>query len=524
MLLQAALGFSLALVDPLIKVFPGTAPQPVPYVAEAARGEVLTWQVVVHTDRPLEGIKVDVDGIKGLGKPRIRAIGYVPVDRSIPEAPKERIGTVPGLYPDPLLTDLPTSLKTGDTQAYWIDLPVSKNARPGTYSATFRFTGSGINGWQALSARVFSATVGRSRLWVTNWYANPPGDPFGHDPKFWKELEVYGKNMAEHRQNMAIVSPLSYAQLKPDGSFDFSVFNRFVETFKKAGVIGRIEGGHFGGRIGGVWSAQFEMTILELKDGKTAARNVDPAGPEADAFYAKFLPALVKDLKDHHWLDIYSQHLADEPIQANVGSYVAMRDLVRKYAPELKVMEATHTAKLAGSMDLWVPQFNYWADSYDFYRDRQAKGEEVWFYTCVYPQGEYANRFMELPLVETRLLHWLNFKYGATGYLHWGWNRWSMVGDPFKKTTYDQPGGSFLPAGDCFIVYPGKDGAVLDSIRWESMRDGIADYELLSMLKEKDPKHAEDLANRLVHGFTSYELDPAVFRSVRHELLEALSP
>lgn len=525
MLAFAALGLSLELVDPLVKVFSGDMPVSRPYVAEAARGEVATWQVVLRSDQAVTGLSATAGSLAGLGRPRIRAIGMVPVDKSIPDPPKDRIGTVPGLFPDPLLTTLPDHLGAGALQAYWVDLLIPRSAKPGDYTTDFKVTANGSAAQTVtLKLHVFPVWVGKSRLWVTNWYSPPPGDPRSNDPKFWKQLEVYGRNMAAHRQNMAYVSPISYTDLREDGTFDFSVFNRWVETMKRAGVIGRIEGGHLGGRKGGAWEALFEMTILERKDGKTISRSVDPTSPEADAFYAKFFPALVADLKAHHWLGIYSQHLADEPIPTNVGSYEAMRALARKYAPELKIIEATHTSNLAGAIEVWVPQFNYWAESYPFYRERQKLGEEVWYYTCVYPQGEYANRFMELPLVETRLLHWLNFRYGATGYLHWGWNHWAMVSpSPFEKTTYQQPGGSFLPAGDCFIVYPAPDGGVLDSIRWETMRDGIADYELLSMLSATDEPEAMRLASELVHGFTAYHIEPEKFRAVRHELLTDLS-
>ncbi|HTQ09591.1 MAG TPA: DUF4091 domain-containing protein, partial [Fimbriimonadaceae bacterium] len=439
-----------------------------------------------------------------------------------------RVGKIPGLYPDPLLPDLPTKLDAGGFQSYWVDLAIAKNAKPGDYSTDLKVVatedGQPVKETVTLKAKVYPVTVGKSRLWVTNWYSQPPGDPKTNDPKFWKELEVYGRSMASHRQNMAYVSPFTYTDIRPDGSFDFSVFDKWVETMEKAGVIGRIEGGHLGGRIGG-WTTQFNINILELKDGKTTQRAVDPTSPEADAFYSKFLPALVEDLKSHHWLGIYTQHIADEPIDENAKTYIAMRDLIRKYAPELKVMDANHSSKLAGAIDLWVPQLNYFCDSYPFYQEQQKQGAELWFYTCVYPQGEYANRFIELPLIKTRLLHWMNFKYGATGYLHWGWNRWSMMEPktPYEQVVYSNKNGDWLPAGDCFIVYPGKDGSIVDSIRWESMRDGIADYELLSMLANKDPAKAHALADRLILGFTSYVIDPAVFRQVRHELLTDLS-
>lgn len=538
---QAALPLEVRVVDPLIKVFSSDMPAHSNYRAEAAQGEFASWQVTFWSEKDLSGVKVTTKRLlnaagNDLGTPNVRLIGLVPVDKPIPTPPKSAVGSVPGLFPDPLLTAWPAEFPKGQARSFWVDIEVPQGAAPGDYSCELKLSAKSdaksVSAAATLSLRVFGAKVGKSRLWVTNWYSPSvmmqPSTEGLKDPEFWKGLETIAKNMAAHRQNVAVVSPIAYTEIREDGSFDFSVFDRWVQLFQRTGVIGRIEGGHFGGRINGVWSAQFEFTIRERKDGKTVSRNVAPDSADADAFYGKFLPALVAHLKAKKWLGIYSQHLADEPIESNIASYVVMRNLVRKYAPELKVLEANHTPKLAGSMDVWVPQFNYWADSYKFYQERQAKGEEVWFYTCVYPQGEYANRFLEHPLINTRLLHWVGFKYGATGYLHWGWNHWSMMLEqggksPFDKTTYQQQGGSFLPAGDCFIVYPGKSGQILDSIRWETMRDGIADYELLSMLGERDPKLAKELADRLVFAFDRYEDNPTTFRQVRRELLEALS-
>ena len=85
-------------------------------------------------------------------------------------------------------------------------------------------------------------------------------------------------------------------------------------------------------------------------------------------------------------------------------------------------------------------------------KNRETK---TWFYTCLAPQGDFANRFLEQPLIKTRLIHWLNFKYGATGYLHWGFNQWFTGNDPYKETTrMNEEGGNTLPGGDSWIVYP----------------------------------------------------------------------
>ena len=198
-----------------------------------------------------------------------------------------------------------------------------------------------------------------------------------------------------------------------------------------------------------------------------------------------------------------------------------MSALIRKHAPELCVIEACHTKNLTGSIQIWVPQLNFLHDDFEHYQQRQQAGEEVWFYTCVFPQGEYANRFIEQPLLKTRLLHWINFRYGMSGYLHWGYNFWRD--DPFRKLAIGVEGGALLlPAGDSWLVYPGKDGP-LDSIRFEAMRDGIVDHELLSRLAERAPAAAKRLVEKHVLDFNQYNTELTSFRASRRELLELLS-
>ncbi len=250
-------------------------------------------------------------------------------------------------------------------------------------------------------------------------------------------------------------------------------------------------------------------------------KRVDPGSPEADKFYSRFLPAFVNHLHDKGWFDRYVQHLADEPIKTNADSYRVISELVHKYAPELPTMEALHTKKLVGAIDIWVPELDYLAKDYEHYKERQKAGEEVWMYTCVFPQGEYANRFIEQPLLKTRLLHWINYKYGITGYLHWGYNKWRDK-DPYEHNTPPHPFPPYLPAGDAWIVYPGRNGP-WDSIRFEAMRDGIVDHELLSRLAEVEPEKARELAARHVLDFDEYDTDIETFRSTRRELLELVS-
>ena len=102
--------------------------------------------------------------------------------------------------------------------------------------------------------------------------------------------------------------------------------------------------------------------------------------------------------------------------------------------------------------------------------------------------------------------------------MHWGYNHWTQD-SPFTHTTRAHGGPPYLPAGDPWIVYPGKDGP-LDSIRFEAMRDGIADYELLCLLAEKNPDAAQHLVRKLVLDFDRYDTDVGRFRAARRKLLQ----
>jgi hypothetical protein len=55
------------------------------------------------------------------------------------------------------------------------------------------------------------------------------------------------------------------------------------------------------------------------------------------------------------------------------------------------------------------------------------------------------------------------------------------------------------------------------------MRDGIADYTLLQMLARKDKALAEELCQKVVLDWKSYDMSTSNFREIRHEILEALS-
>ena len=330
--------------------------------------------------------------------------------------------------------------------------------------------------------------------------------------------------MAEYRQNVAIISPLGLSGFTLENGkwkCDFSNFDKVVEIFIDEGVIGRIEGGHIGGRAGN-WDSQFVVMVPnDTIDPEKKFDRLPIIDQRAQIFYSEFINALNTHLKEKGWDKIYMQHIADEPTEFNVKSYIEIAGFVKNIAPDFRIIEACHSKNLEDILDIWVPQLDFMNQDYEFYNGQNKKGKEAWFYTCLSPKGEYVNRFIELPLLRTRFMHWVNYKYNIPGYLHWGLNYWKE--DPFgEQTSIQYEGGNILPGGDSWIIYP-KDGKLLSSIRFDAMRDGIVDYELFRMLEKKNPSKAKELADKVIYRFDSYDNNIEAFREHRRTLMELLS-
>lgn len=525
-----------ALVDPLEKVFPESV---IPYDTfleiDVAKGETAATQLVLRSDQDINNIQLTIH-IEGEQSTTLKAysglIGYVRAERAYTDQAVDRLTSNTGFYPDPILDDKPIAIKKGVTNAVYISVPVPKNAKPGNYTVKVEVSGGQRTIEKSFKLKVHNVTLDQQSLWVTNWYSlsaeklkllNNGKKVVLYSDTYWSLLQVLAEKMAAYGQNVALISPLdlaTYKKQKDKLEIDFSHFDTTVEIFKKAGVVGRIEGGHIGQR-GGDWASQFIVRVPQLTKDSTSFKKMDINEPEAKAFYKQFFTELKAHLMQKGWWDIYYQHIADEPTGDNKETYVSIASYVKSIVPEIKIMEACHSKDLAETIDLWVPQLDFLNKDFKFYQERKQAGDEAWFYTCLSPRGNYANRFIDLPLIKTRLLHWINYKYNIKGYLHWGFNYWND--DPFGETTgINSEGGNVLPTGDSWIVYPGYH-KLYSSIRLESMRDGINDYTLLEMLEKKNPELAKHIIDNMVFRFDWYDTSIKHFRKARKEILSALA-
>ncbi len=531
--------------DSLIKVFPSDAPQTHRLAVPefwGARNCHLSVQLAIRPAKPLAAVMAEVEPLTGttgkkISEVTIQRVGLVVVGSHTPDTPREElVGEAPGWYPDPLL-DFPFDLEGRRTYSLWVTIHVPPDASPGLYRGLITVrSGPHQLARAPFRLRVVAAAVPEERtLKVTNWFSldDKLSRQFYGVPAFslewWRLVENVARVLADHRQNVILTPLMELVQPRVEAGeirYDFGDFDRWVETFTRAGAIGFIEGSHLLDRAG-AYDSPLEVRTFQLVDGQVRRQVLPPDDSRVEPFLAGFLSALSAHLDEKRWKPIYFQHVLDEAHGAELPYYARFAEMVRRSlpgVPSLDAVDASHMPEeLQKYCDVWVPQLGMFDDQMDLIRQRIHSGHEVWYYTCLFPNKRYLNRLMDYPLLKVRLLHWLNFRYNLTGFLHWGGNYWTP--EPMKDT---QPvidnNTELLPPGDAFIFYPDRaNKSVRSSIRLEAMREGIEDYEMLRALGIKNPAEAERLSSAMVTSFTDYVRDPNVFRKIERRLLQSLS-
>jgi len=167
-------------VDPMEKVlaersfFPGSQEA----ISEVVRGEHASLQFVVRSPYTINNLRVTITQASNQDKllPAVKArfVGFVKVGRSIWDYSRDRINSLSGYFPDPLLEEDKIDVKFGNSQPIWITIPIPSDATPGLYRGKVTINGSIENKEfhieKDYSVRVYPVTIDKTSLWVTNWF------------------------------------------------------------------------------------------------------------------------------------------------------------------------------------------------------------------------------------------------------------------------------------------------------------------------------------------------------------------
>jgi len=501
----------------LDKVFPdsGKPPRASQSISlKAARNETEDAQVALRIPRDVEIAQASFSLPHLIGPDRRRIsrrnldawwIWYTYVLENPPanKDPASYLRKAPAFFPDAFLEEKKIAIRDEWTQPLWVSVSIPKGTPAGDYKGTMAIDLVAKSGEKhhfevPMTVTVWPFTLpDKPHLHHTEWFEAGVIADYYHVERWseqhWTWLERIAADMASHKQDMILTPFSSLVQVKRAKtgrfSYDFSRLDRWVKTFRKAGVDW-IEGGHVAGRTGDFQSdIVWRRFPVYARDGKQIDTSLDKLSErEFEPYVEHLLKAVFAHMKRRGWHKQYAQHIADEPIPENEESWCHRARKVREWLPGVPIIDAVMSSGLEGLVDWRVPQIQHTGPEVP-----RGPNEELWSYVCLAPQGQYPNRFLDYPSIRNRIIFWLSWSLGLKGFLHWGyafWVRWQGVPVNVPVSPWlDATGASIycadrtpLPAGDPHIVYPGRN-SICSSIRWEVIRKGFEDFEYLYLLE-----------------------------------------
>ncbi|MDD3886356.1 MAG: DUF4091 domain-containing protein [Victivallaceae bacterium] len=506
-------------VHSLNKVFADAATLPEPLPGDlAARGERYSFQIVLAPERGDEAGRYHVSVDSRLPT-RVRSVEFVPVLLAADDPDEFILRGTAGLYPD-LLRELEPGavfcVTMNVKKTLWVTVEIPPGSKPGSYDIEFEFTRFKYpDEWlpQPYGRVKFTLEVLDFELptcdfrrleWLHCDCLAAVYHVAAWSEEHWRIVENFIRNAARHGVNV-LYTPLwtppldtvfngsrpncqllaiDYDAKADEYKFDFSRVERYIKLGLASGMT-RFAMSHFFSQ----WGAEFTPAIEVMVDGvmeKKFGWHVKSDSPEYRHFLVALMPKLLAFLRGLGVEKKCYFSVSDEPDAEKPAGYCAAAELMHSLLDGAPTLEALSNYDFyrRGLVSIPVP-LSTKIDAF------LGKTSENWSYYCSCPGHLASNRFIAMPSLQTRVMGVQWFRYDLNGFLHWGYNFYysqlsRRVIDPYAET---DAGGAF-PAGDPFIVYPGRSGEPEDSIRGEVFFDGLQDMRALRAYEHKYGREA----------------------------------
>jgi Domain of unknown function (DUF4091)/Family of unknown function (DUF6067) len=501
----------------------------------AARNEYASFQVVVRAGtgglKRVNAVASPLTPVRGdaISPDRVTLYRehYIKVRKLSPKSKD-----VVGWYPDALIPFLdpntgkppararfsatPFDIAPNSNQPLWIDVLTPRDASPGEYLGAITISAEGIRSQRVpIKLTVWNLTLPETPSMRTHFgnAVNPLSAPQNTASGGLDEAEqrarqtAYAEVMAAHR-----ICPLIPRFLMPkvnaDGSIDPQPTDRELKQ----------------------WIERFHITSFPVpflgKDGP--GWRGDPLGADRER-NARYLRTMYTYLKAHRWDEMAYIYMADEPSSREEYDDVRARArFVREVAPGLKVLctigpqvRNPRWGSLVGSVDIWVALWPIFEEA--AVKKRQSAGEEIWSYTALC-QGHQDTPCWELdfPLLNYGIPMWVSWRFGITGLLYWSATNWASSSDVWTDpVTYEN---QYNMEGS--LLYPGTDGGIqgfIPSIRLKLIRDGLEDYEYLTILAQRRGRAvAENVVRKIARSWHDWDTDGRHLLEARAEIVRSI--
>lgn len=500
------------LISDMEKVFPAKEPSGEGAVERMTglKGETISFQIAYYGDveRKQQGM-IRVESRHGI-QVKVKKVGLVPC--AYPCHLQKDAGylvTEPGMYPD-ILEDIVESgfpIISGQWRSLWIDLETSEDAPAGEYPVKLvlesKAHAPGMKNLFAevrVTAEILDAKLPELGILHTEWFhCDCLAEYYGVEvfsEEHWDIIEKFVRHAVIRGCNMLLTPvftpPLDTAEngerltvqlvdviVKDRGyKFGYDRFERWVEMCERCGIQ-YYEISHLFSQ----WGAKAAPKIIGKTDGierKIFGWNTKAASQEYTEFLHSFLSSFTAEIQK---LGIGKQcyfHISDEPTEDQLESYSYAKNLIKEHLDGYHLIDALSDYSFYENGVVEEPVCA--SDHIEpFLKKRPPR---LWTYYCTGQHLDVSNRFIALPGFRTRILGAQLYKYAIDGFLHWGYNFYNSEFslypiDPYRCTDAD---GAF-PSGDPFLVYPGKDGKPVDSIRSMLMEKAMADLRAMYYLE-----------------------------------------
>lgn len=445
-------------------------------------------------------------------------------------------------YPDLLepMHEMQFTAQHDGNNVVWAQL-ADENLKAGQYNVLIK---SGDDTC-SLSVQVLNTELPKQSLIYTNWFhTDCLMSIYGFEAfsdAYWQTVEAFLHRANEYGMN-CVLTPLftppldteiggerptvQLVDVKVIGEnkyeFSFEKLDKWLEMCSRC-HIEYYEMSHFFTQ----WGARHAPKIMAEVNGQEKqifGWKTRASGKKYRVFIEQFAAAFSayadrKGIRERCFL-----HVSDEPAATMMYTYGKAAKIIRKNFPNFKIIDALSAFGLYkfGLIKFPIP-------ANDHVEHFIGKVPELWTYYCSAQGSKYvSNRLFAMPNERNRVLGLQLYKFNVKGFLHWGYNFYysqysKKVIDPFETADAD---GKFQ-AGDSFVVYPGKDGNPLDSLRLHVFYDALQDMRALQLLESKigyDKTLAileQGLAKPIT--FSEYPHDPRWLEAVRERVNQTIA-
>ncbi len=294
-----------------------------------------------------------------------------------------------------------------------------------------------------------------------------------------------------------------------DVDVDFTEFKKGVEKYYADDAFR-----YFTIPIAGIGSVNFDSSWPGVIGG------FKQGSPEYEMIMAKGLTKLQAGLKEVGMLDKAYVYWGDEP---NPPAYPLLNDthrILKKYAPGIRTFmtemgtwrgHAYDSLSISATTDISCVSWDCFENRDIIKEYNQRPEQEAWNYLCCGTRYPYFSNFTDHNAIDMRIWLWASYMYGFKGILIWSstaWNSSSVAPagtlmnqweEPYCFSSTSQMIQKLLACGDGTLFYPHNrhpnedkttayTGYPIPCVRLEILRDGIEDFEYLTMLEERIPR------------------------------------